>query len=337
MTVPKLAKLVSLKATDVWANEPQVFTPWLAENLLLLGEALQLGELELKGTEVLAGDFRLDILAEDEEGNAVLIENQFEATDHRHLGQLISYAASMAQEKRALTIIWVAERFKESHRAAIDWLNANTLEDNSFFAVEIEALKIGDSDPAPFFNVVAKPNNWARSVGNSARDAASGELADRHRSRINYWACFAEFLRANDSTFAIRRQVKNHWVSFSIGRSGVIISATISTQKRRVGVELYFHNDPLKLAIRKLASEKSEIEREFGESLEWQELPTRNSSRIAVYLSNVDPSDQNQLNDLNRWMLDRMQRFGRVFANRVKQLDLCDSNDGDDSEEQHST
>ena len=152
MVLPKLGRLQTLKATEVWGNEPQVFTPWLSQNLNLLAEALQIDELELKGTEVPAGDFRLDILAEDTEGNPVIIENQFGATDHRHLGQLISYAASQGSK---MTVVWVAERFKDDHRAAIDWLNANTLEGFDFFAVEIEALKIGDSDPAPFFNVVA--------------------------------------------------------------------------------------------------------------------------------------------------------------------------------------
>ena len=106
MILPKLGKLVALKATEVWANEPQVFTPWLSENLDLVADTLELEELELKGTEVPAGDFRLDILAEDETGNPVIIENQFGATDHRHLGQLISYVASQAGKA---TVVWVAE------------------------------------------------------------------------------------------------------------------------------------------------------------------------------------------------------------------------------------
>ena len=132
MALPKLGTLITLRATEVWGNEPQVFTPWLSQNLHLLAEALQIDELELKGTEVPAGDFRLDVLAEDAEGNPVIIENQFGATDHRHLGQLISYAASQAGMS---TVVWVAERFKDDHRAAIDWLNANTLEGVDFFAV----------------------------------------------------------------------------------------------------------------------------------------------------------------------------------------------------------
>jgi len=330
--LPKLGRLVTLKATDVWGNEPQVFTPWLAQNLDLLAEALQIDELELKGTEVAAGDFRLDILAEDSEGNPVLIENQFGATDHRHLGQLISYVASQAGRA---TVVWVAERFKEDHRAAIDWLNASTIDDFAFFAVEIEALQIGGSDPAPFFNVVAKPNAWARSVGAVTRQSTTGDLAARHHIRLSYWGSFAEYLKAEKSQFSIRRPNKDHWFEFRIGRSGIVISATINTQKKRAGVELYLHQDPLKIGIRQLAADRAAIEQEFGEPLDWQELPGKKASRIALYRQNVDPADATSYPELHAWMLSKMETFRRVFADRVRALNLdapleADAEEGDD-------
>ena len=327
---PKLGRLVTLKATDVWINEPQVFTPWLSENLDLLAEALQIDELELKGIEVAAGDFRLDILAEDAEGHPVLIENQFGATDHRHLGQLISYVASQSGQA---TVVWVAERFKDDHRAAIDWLNASTIEDFGFFAVEIEALQIGDSDPAPFFNVVAKPNAWARSVGAVTRQSTSGEEPERHRIRQTYWTAFSEYLRANRSTFTIRRPGKDHWHSFSAGRSGIVISDTIYTKKKRLGVELYFHNDPMKVGIRQLAADKAAIEAEFGEPLEWQELPTKKASRIAIFRDGFDPADVATFPAQHAWMLSRMEAFRRVFAPRVKALDLSATIDPEEEPE----
>lgn len=319
MPLPELGTLTTLKATDVWGNEAQVFTPWLSQNLKSLADALQIEELTLKGTEVPAGDFRLDILAEDQEGNPVIVENQFGSTDHKHLGQLISYVAS--QGGRA-TVVWVAERIKEDHRAAIDWLNANTGEGFDFFALEIEALQIGDSLPAPFFNVVAKPNTWTRTVGAVSRQSSTGELAERHKIRLAYWASFGEFLRSQSSTFQIRRPNKDHWFEFGIGRSNAKISATISTDKRRVGVELYFHRDALKLGFRQLFREKTEIEREFGEALDWQELPGKKATRIACFRQGVDPSDVSSYADLHSWMLDRMERFRRVFAARVKALDF---------------
>src|SRR4029077_16843290 len=105
----------------------------------------QLGELQLQGTEVAVGNFSVDILARDIEGQIVVIENQFGPTDHTHLGQIMTYLAG--QDART-TVIWIAETIREEHRAAIDWLNASTIESFSFFAVEVEALRIDDSSGA---------------------------------------------------------------------------------------------------------------------------------------------------------------------------------------------
>src|SRR5579863_9146746 len=123
-----------VRLRDAWPTEDGHFTPWLAlpNNLKLLGEALGLGELQDQQTEVRVGDFLLDIMAVDSEGNAVIIENQLEQTDHRHLGQLLTY---LAGQERKTSVVWIAETFRDEHRAAIDWLNRNTGEDYSFFGV----------------------------------------------------------------------------------------------------------------------------------------------------------------------------------------------------------
>lgn len=323
MNFPKLGRLETLSAKSVWLYEAQAFTPWLAENLDLLGKTLGIGELELKSTEVPAGEFRLDILAEDENGSPVLIENQFGKTDHNHLGQLITYIAS---QRKDATAIWIAEKIRDDHRAAIDWLNGVTAEGFDFFAVEVEALKIGDSDPAPFFRVVAQPNNWSRAV--DARVTADQHLAERHMVRMDYWNSFSEFLKGKDPTFSVRKNNKDHWHEFKVGRSGFAISATINTQKKRAGVELYIHRDPLKNAIRELERDRIEIEREIGAALDWQELPGKKASRIALYRHDVDVADDKIYADIHAWMLDKMQRFRTAFGRRVKQLDI----DGEDDQ-----
>src|SRR5712692_154406 len=134
-----LGRLVSLSLREVWPHEARDFTLWLAEveNISLLGETLNLGDLEVVRTEYPVGSFSIDILARDANGDAVVIENQLTPTDHQHLGQILTYVAG--QEGKA-TVLWIAERIREEHRAAFDWLNTNTPEDFKFFAVEVEVL-----------------------------------------------------------------------------------------------------------------------------------------------------------------------------------------------------
>jgi len=158
---PTLGRLVSVPLQEVWAHEANDFTPWLAEaeNLSLLADTLHLGDLQVEGVEVPVGNFFIDILARDIEGSVVVIENQFGPTDHTHLGQLLTYVAG--QEGRA-TVVWVAETIREEHRAAIDWLNASTIEGFKFFAVELQLLRIGNhflphgsrSSPSPMTGAV---------------------------------------------------------------------------------------------------------------------------------------------------------------------------------------
>ena len=131
MTQNLLGRLERVELRRIWSSESSDFTPWLAreDNLRLLGETVGI-ELELEAQEKTVGPFRADILCKDTATDSwVLIENQLERTDHSHLGQLLTYAAGIS----AVTVVWVAERFTEEHRAALDWLNERTAERINFF------------------------------------------------------------------------------------------------------------------------------------------------------------------------------------------------------------
>ena len=155
-----LERLKKIDLRKAWKSEDQEFTPWLAgeENLELLGDTIGI-ELELVGREKDMGPFRADILCKNVEDDSwVLIENQIEKTDHKHLGQLMTYAAGL----QAATIIWIASRFTEEHRKYLDWLNEITDKRFKFFGLEIELFQIGNSTYAPRFNVISMPNNWGK-------------------------------------------------------------------------------------------------------------------------------------------------------------------------------
>ncbi|MEM9762078.1 MAG: DUF4268 domain-containing protein [Pseudomonadota bacterium] len=329
MTV--LSRITSVPPREIWSHEALEFTPWLAQpdNMALLADTLNLDEVEVEATEKDVGRFSADIVARDTSGMLVLIENQLEATDHRHLGQVITYLAGLQSDA---IVVWIATHFHEEHRAAIDWLNANTNGRFNFVGIEIEILKIDDSRPTPRFSLVAKPNDWSRSVGALSRAAASGEMAESHKLRIGYWTSFSEYVKDKGARLSVRPQTKDHWHPFAIGRSGIQINGTVSSEKNRIGVELYFHSDDNKAGIHGLAADQAEIEAEFGETLEWQERPDKRASRIAIYRHGVDPADLASYPDLHAWMLDRIVRMQAVFSERVKRLDLSGEPIDDEAE-----
>ena len=83
-----------------------------------------------------------------------------EDTNHDHLGKIITYAAG----KEASVVIWIVKRARDEHRQAVEWLNQHTDENIGFFLLEIELWKINGSVPAPRFNVVERPNDWAKAI-----------------------------------------------------------------------------------------------------------------------------------------------------------------------------
>jgi hypothetical protein len=77
-----LGQMRKVGVRDVWKHEEQDFTPWLAsdDNFTHLTDALGL-ELQIEGVEVPVGPFSADILAKDNDGQFVVIENQFGKTN----------------------------------------------------------------------------------------------------------------------------------------------------------------------------------------------------------------------------------------------------------------
>ena len=320
----KLGRIANVDIRAVWQNEAGHFTPWLAEeeNLAALGEALHLGELTLQSTELRVGDFSADIVAVDEGGVQALIENQLEPTDHRHLGQVLTYLAGIGSNEAS--VIWLSTRFREEHRAAIDWLNRSTIDGYDFFAVEIEVIRIGDSAPAPRFNVVAMPNDWARQARQAVRNASSEAPSETGALYQQYWLALREVYEASGEKARFPKAWPRQWLPFRIGRSGFQLAAVANKSERLIRVELYMRQKdmPPNQAFNALLEQKADIDAAFDDPLDWQPLPDRVASRIAVHLTNADIAERSDWPRQHAWIVTQLKRFRQVFADRVKALRL---------------
>ena len=182
-----LGKLKKVDLRKAWKHEALDFTNWLAkdENLGLLSDEIGIG-LQLVQTEASVGKFNVDILAEEENtGRKIIIENQLEPTDHAHLGQVITYASGYDAE----IIIWIVKDVRDEHKQAIDWLNEHTDEKVNFFGIKMELWQIGDSPFAPKFQIISKPNDWAKAIKKSARQSS---LTDAKLLQLDFWNHFKD-------------------------------------------------------------------------------------------------------------------------------------------------
>jgi hypothetical protein len=190
----RFGSLDDVALTDAWAHEARDFTPWLAANLERLGKSLGLA-LELSDTEVAVESFYADILARDlNDGSLVLIENQFQQSDHTHLGQILTYLAGLQARK----VVWIAPKFREPHLSAIRWLNEHTEDTFSFFAVELRVIRIGGSPMVPLFDVIERPNGWDRRLQLAAKQTRqSTEIGTFRRAFWNHYELKAGLQETN--------------------------------------------------------------------------------------------------------------------------------------------
>ena len=231
--MPDFGELESVELRDGWADEGSDFTPWLAreENLKLLGKTLNM-DLELVSTEASVGQYRADIVCTDTSNDTtVLIENQLERTNHKHIGQVLTYAAGLD----AVSIIWIAAEFTDEHRAALDWFNNITEKNFRFFGLEVELWKIGDSAIAPKFNVVSKPNDWSRSVRQATQP---GDMSERERFLLDFWSGLCDRLQDRHSQIKSQTPKPQSWAVFAIGKAGVHLRGSVSQQKGQIQVAL---------------------------------------------------------------------------------------------------
>lgn len=302
-----MANLGTLKEiTDlrsIWPHEALNFTPWVAENVDLLADAVGL-DITVDETESSVGDFNVDIYAsETGTDRKIIIENQLEDTDHDHLGKLITYASG----KGADVLIWVVKHAREEHKAAVEWLNNHTDDKIGFFLCEIKLFQIGDSQIAPSFTVVERPNDWTKEI----RKKASANPTQQQR--LEYWQAFNDyaFSDANFSRiFNKRKPTTDHWMDFSIGSSACHIAVSQIQKRKAVDVELYINDD--KELFKSLFAHKDEIEKNMEMELEWKELPERKASRILIEKT-VDLDDRATWQEQFDYIMDTCIKMKRAF------------------------
>jgi len=316
---PVLGRLEQVELRTIWASEDKGFTPWLAqaENISVLGEAIG-RRLEVEAREKEVGPFSADILCKDtEQDQWVLIENQLERTDHTHLGQLLTYAAGL----KAVTIVWVARRFTDEHRAALDWLNEITGERFEFFGLEVEAWRIGESPPAAKFNLVSKPNDWTRRVANSAARVAADGLSDTKQLQLEFWTRFRDFADEHAERLRVTKPPARNWWRFSVGRSGFDLCAIANPMKDELRAEFLITHDESAAIYDWFLAQREQLEQELGEPLAWNSSDDVTMKRLLLQRE-ANLEDRNAWPEYQRWLVAKLDKLDEVFRARVQSLDI---------------
>lgn len=310
MSTVKIGKLTEVDVRDLWKHEQYDFSNWLAkeENIKLLDDEICLTLMDIN-KEVYIGSYRCDLVAKDETtGQIVIIENQLEATNHDHLGKIITYAAGLD----AKTIIWIVKEAREEHKAAIEWLNNNSSEEIGFFLIELHAYKINDSLPAPMFKVVEKPNNFTKT---SKQNYSDKELNRSQNERLMFWEEFNTVIVSKGKPFSVRKPTTDHWYDVAIGTSEAHLAINLVNKENKIVLELYILDN--KNLFDHIYEDKEKIENTLQMSFSWERLDGKKASRIKHDVLGLDFSDHSNYPQLMDECIEKILKMRDVFKKYV--------------------
>ena len=303
----KLGRLESVEVRSVWSDEHRNFTPWLFENGEVLSEALGL-DIELTAREHPVGGYSLDLYGRDLTNDCVLIvENQLEQSDHTHLGQVLTYAGGTD----ASTIIWVAPRFRQEHLAAVDWLNDRTDEDTRVFAIEVGVRRIGDSQPAPFLDVVGKPNDWHKEVKAATRTSVSETGAMYQR----FWSDYVELVNERHPDWRPQEPQPRNYNNHFLPIRGSVLSAVFADRKR-AGIRMWIDSGDREVnqeVFETLRGHLADFEEVFSDDMEWDSREQTRARSIGVYMSG-SIRDVDRYDEFTEYFISAAETFREVIS-----------------------
>ena len=306
-----LGKLKKVSLREIWKNEAYDFTPWLAENIDQLAEAIGI-ELEFIDKEVSVGSYSADILAKDTGTDKfVVIENQLEKTNHDHLGKCVTYASVLD----ASAIIWIASKFTDEHKKALDWLNDHTSDEIGFYGLQIELWKIDHSQPAIRFNVISQPNEVVRQVSQRKNQT---ELSQTRKTQLEFWTMFRDKLSKKKQIRSLQSPRPQYWFDIALGKAGIVLSNTFNTEKNELGVRIYIQNNKADEWLPYFESKKDIIENEIGEKLQWNPNPN-NRDKIIGLSKKFDLDNKENWNEAINWLIEMTLKFYKIFSKLIKE------------------
>lgn len=305
----KLGKIEYVPLRRIWPNEAKDFTPWLADqdNLDSLGEIIGLNLVEAR-QEVSVGSFSADIHCKIENDNrTVIIENQIESSNHDHLGKTIVYASGVD----ASVIVWIVKNARSEHVSAVEWLNEHTDSDVGFFLIEIHAIKIGSSDPAPQFKIITQPNEYMKSV----KGTGDKQLTRSQLGRYEFWTQLNNYIEENGIKLSVRKAGYDHWYDFKLGSSKYHLTINLLDAENKIRIAIWIR---AKEIFDNLHAYKDIIEKTYGGKLEWDRKDLKKDSWVADYISGFSYDDQSNWRELQEKVISKLLEFKKSIKPYLK-------------------
>ena len=300
-----------------WKDEALDFTPWLANNLDMLSDALRM-KLKLIQTENPVGPFSCDILAKEVcSGVQVAIENQLEWTDHSHLGQLLTYAAGLD----ARIAVWIARDFQYEHAEALHRLNDWSHDGLKFYGVKVMLLNTGNV-LEPRLCPVVTPDGWNKDI-----TLLRGAEDPRKRQFHAFFQPIIDELRGigfADKAIFLFGMTGRLFLPHSYKGTGWYAGYAASLEHNSgawVTLHIRTQDKENKRLFDKLMKDKGSIQECIpDQEWCWNRYPNFGFSSINIKRDGSIDDPPEKLEETRAWMLALLLRFKEVFEPRVQDM-----------------
>jgi hypothetical protein len=304
-----VGKIERVPLREVWRHEAHNLTTWLEENIDVLNDVLDFALTNVE-REQTAGSFSVDLVAEDQAGGTVIIENQLERSDHDHLGKLITYAAFMD----ARAAVWIVAEPRQEHVRAISWLNESAPSD--FYLLKIEGIRIAGSPPAPLLTLIVGPSAESREAGEAKK-----ERAERYQTRRRFWTALLDAAKQKTRLHTGISPSDSSSVATGAGKSGLTYNYSVNQHASMVELYIAQRSEEASAEIfNALLKHKDEIEQAYGGPLEWEPLEGKRACRIARRFGAGGYRDEEKWPEIQEAMVDAMIRLEGALRPHIAQL-----------------
>lgn len=333
---------------------------WIADNPSLLGERLLIIQKEFAGFSDTKE--RLDLLALDENGRLVIIENKLDDSGRDVVWQALKYASycatlkkdeicdvyqkylpSISQAEAKLSeffdepdyesislnpvdgdqrIIFVAANFRKEVTSTVLWLRDHGIDitcikvtpyvdEGKLYLDTEQILPIQDIGDYQIKLTAKRQENIV-----SAKEEVS-----RQKLTYHFWEVAIPELRTRIGMYSNNSPTKDHWINGSIGLPGITVNPIVLINSARA--EIYIDTADKtrnKHIFMGLWEKRSSLEADFGEVLEWQEMPDKRASRICINYLDAGVLDEKHWIDIIDFFSKNLAKLRDVFKTPIEQL-----------------
>ena len=166
--------------------------------------------------------------------------------------------------------------------------------------------QIGNSEKAPRFNIVEKPNYWSKTM------KLKEELFGSKLFKFDFWTGFNEVMNDNKdflSHFRLRKALAEDWYGLSIGSSVYHIELKVKTKEQNIAAEIYIKNN--RELFEQFRKHSDEISKMLNSEVEWLETDTR--YRIII-TNNINPCERDNWQKAYEWFLEKAIVYKNIAA-----------------------